>query len=196
MQMQNIGCSINELLVRQAFGAPIGRLPLLAEFKLQAVEQKCFQAMLIGVRPCEPRRDFRAVNRACHDAESIHESGQIESCEVKQLHYFFVCEDFDEVGRACRIRLELNNFRFAVSVGQLDKAETVPRVVKSHSFGVHGDNVVRNEVIRKVIDMKSVGQICRNFWLMRDFGPKSQLRSAYNSAMAAGPPEWMRSMLK
>ena len=184
MQMQNIGCGINELLVRQAFGAPIGRLPLLAEFELQAIEQERFQAMLIGIRPCESRRDFRAVNRACHDAESIHESCQIEPCEVKQLSYFFVRENFDEVGRAGRIRPELNDFRLAVSVGQLDKAEAIPRMVEPHGLGIHGDDFVRNEIVREIIDMKSVGQIRRDFRLLRDFGPKPQLRDAYNSAMA------------
>ena len=163
VQMQNVGCGISELLVGQTFGAPIGRLPLLAEFELQAIEQNRFQAMLIGVRPCEPRRDFRAINRACHDSESIQENTQVEPREVKQLQYIFIRKNSDEVGRARRIRLELDDFRFAVPVGKLNKAETIPREVEPHGFGVHGDNVVWNEVVGEIIDVKSVGQIRRYF---------------------------------
>ena len=136
---------------------------------------------------------FVQINRVCHDAESIHESCQVEPCEVKQLNYFFVRENSDEIGRARRIRLELNDFRLAVSVGQLDKAEAIPRMVKSHGFGVHGDDFVRNEVVREIIDMKSVGQFRRNFCSLRISGLN-------HNCEAHTIPQWraerMRSMLK
>src|SRR3712207_6233387 len=96
MEVENVGCPVVELRLREGLGAPVGGLLLLREFDVQELPHEVLEPKPIRVGAGEPRGDLGAVDRSRHDPEIVEEHGQVEAREMKDLQHALVGEDRSE----------------------------------------------------------------------------------------------------
>ena len=74
-----------------------------------------FQAMLVGIGPAQPRRDFGAIDRLRHHPERLVQHAEIEPREVKDFQNIFVGEQPLQIGRIGSMRWNLHHIGGAVA---------------------------------------------------------------------------------
>ena len=90
MEMLDVGRRVFELLVGEAFGAPIGGLLLLGDIYAEQLPAQVLERLAVGEGAGQARGDLGALDRAAHDDEIVVHRRQGEAREMEELGHLLI----------------------------------------------------------------------------------------------------------
>src|SRR5215217_3274097 len=157
VQVDDIGCRIGDLGVRQLLGAPVGELLLLGEIDAEHVAHQVLEPVLVRIGAGQAGSDFGAIDRDRHDSERLVQSGEIEAGEMEDLDDRWVGKQPLQVGRLAPARWNLHHVGRAVPRRKLHHAQPVAVMVEPHGLGVDRRRIAIPGEVGQVAAMQADG---------------------------------------